>query len=535
MGIFKNFSTLMNGFRHMKLGIGDARYFQDELVPAGTRLAGWAALVHALGLKAPVRHLSCISEKFVRGTRRQEGRWEIYDKRFALGDTLADHLSFALRHENIDLLILKKLFDAVDPGELAAFVSATPTGAITRRTWFFYETLTGRTLDLKDAPVVTAVSALDPKLYFTDEGKLSTRCRVWDNLLGTGAFCPVIRRTEKLEAFIDMNLAAKAAGTIGRTGSNIVTRAASFLLLADSRASFEIEGERPKADRLQRWGRAVLEAGKRPLNQSEIYRLHRTLIGDDRFTEIGYRTEGVFLGERDLNNDPLPEFIGAKHSNVPALMTGLNESNNRLRSSEIDAVLQAAIIAFGFVYIHPLADGNGRLHRCLIHHVLAERKFTPPGMVFPVSAVMLDRIDEYRRTLQARSGPLMDFIEWRALPSKNVEVTNDTADLYRYIDCTEEAEFLYSCVARTVDYDLPKEILYLKSNDEALRGIMNAIEMPDRLAQDLVMHIRQNKGKLGQKRKKGLFEKLTNEEVSEAEAIVTSAFDDYDGEFGEKE
>ena len=100
----------------MKLGIGDARYFQDELVPAGTRLAGWAALVHALGLKAPVRHLSCISEKFVRGTRRQEGRWEIYYKRFALCDTLADHLSFALRHENIYLLILKKLFDAVDPG-----------------------------------------------------------------------------------------------------------------------------------------------------------------------------------------------------------------------------------------------------------------------------------------------------------------------------------------------------------------------------------------------------------------------------------
>ena len=517
----------------MKLEIGEARYFQDEPVPAGMRLAGWSALAHALNLKAPVRNLSCISEKYVRGTRRRDGRWEIYDKRFALKDTLADHLSFALRHENIDLLILKKLFEAIDPNDLAAFISATPNGAITRRAWFFYETLTGKILNLDDAPVVTAANALDPKLYFTDKGKLSARHRVWDNLLGTSAFCPVIRRTEKLEQFIELNLSGKAAGTIGRTGSNIAARAASFLLLADSRASFEIEGERPKTDRLQRWGRAVLEAGKRPLNQTEIYRLHRILIGDDRFTEIGYRSDGVFLGERDINNDPLPEFIGAKHNNVTALMTGLNECNNRLRPSDIDAVLQAAIIAFGFVYIHPLADGNGRLHRCLIHHVLAERKFTPPGMVFPVSSVMLDRIDEYQSTLQRHSGPLMNFIEWHPTPDKNVEVTNNTADLYKYFDCTEEAEFLYSCVARTVDYDLPKEILYLKSNDEALHGVMNTIEMPDRLAQDLVMHIRQNNGELGKKRRKGIFEKLTDEEVCEAEEIIKAAFEDFDTEFGE--
>ena len=55
----------------------------------------------------------------------------------------------------------------------------------------------------------------------------------------------------------------------------------------------------------------------------------------------------------------------------------------------LDAVLQAAATAFGFVYIHPLQDGNGRLHRCLIHHVLAERKFTPPGIVFPVSSMAI--------------------------------------------------------------------------------------------------------------------------------------------------
>jgi Fic family protein len=76
-------------------------------------------------------------------------------------------------------------------------------------------------------------------------------------------------------------------------------------------------------------------------------------------------------------------------------------------------ILQSVATAFGFIYIHQFQDGNGRVHRCLIHHVLAERKYTPPGMVFPVSSVMLDRIDDYCTTLQAHSAPLMDVIEWR--------------------------------------------------------------------------------------------------------------------------
>ncbi|MCL1477041.1 MAG: Fic family protein [Marinobacter sp.] len=185
----------------------------------------------------------------------------------------------------------------------------------------------------------------------------------------------------------------------------------------------------------------MLEAGKRPLNQTEIYRLHRILTGDERFTKIGYRDDGVFLGERDHNNDPLPEFIGARQDDLHDLMLGLNDCNNRMRLTGTDPVIQAAILAFGFVYIHPLQDGNGRLHRCLIHHVLAERNFAPPGMVFPVSSVMQDRIDEYRDLLQAHTGPLMNFIEWKPTSDKNIEVLNDTADLYRYFDCTDVAEF----------------------------------------------------------------------------------------------
>lgn len=502
--------------------------FQEKSIPGGTRLAGWTALVHALAISAPVRRPSCVSEQYVSGSRREEGTWIVFDKRYWPGDSFADHLTFALRHEEIDLLVLKRVFEAVPQVEVEALVRAAPTGIPIRRAWYLFEALTGRALGVDDAPRAAAVDLLDPTAYFTGKPRLSRRHRVRDNLLGTGRSCPVIRRTKALAKFVELDLAAKARGTVGRTGAHLVARAASFMLLADSRASFAIENERPPRNRLERWGRAVLQAGKIRLTLDEIIRLQRVLIEDTRFVRAGLRADGVFLGERDHDGDPLPEFIGARPDDLADLMEGLLEANDRMRDDDVDPVLKAAATAFGFVYVHPFQDGNGRMHRCLIHHVLAERKFTPPGMVFPVSSVMLDRIDDYRSTLQQHSGPLMPFIEWRPTSERNVEVLNATADLYRYFDCTEEAEFLYACVSRTVEQDLPREIDYLRRHDEAIRRIMDAVEMPDRVAENLVMFIRQNKGVLSRTRREGEFSGLRDDEVGLLEGIVRDAFDDFD-------
>ena len=501
--------------------------FQEKTVPSETRLAGWAWLVQSFGVRAPVRRPSAISDQHVKASFRKAGEWTIYDKRYWPGDSFGDHLGFALRHENLDLLVLKRIFDIASKDAIATFVRSAPTGAHNRRAWFLYEFMAGRALDIEDAPEVGFTDLLDSRLYFTAAPVLSRRHKVRDNLLGNRDFCPIIRKTEALTDFVVRALGTKANDIIGHTGANVVARAASFLLLADSRASFEIEGEKPPRNRLERWGRAVLQAGKNKLTLDEILRLHTVLIEDTRFTRAGLRPDGVFLGERDQEGDPLPEFIGARPQDLHALMEGIIAANERMRVGEIDSVLQAAATAFGFVYVHPFQDGNGRLHRCLIHHVLAERKFTPPGMVFPVSPIMLDRIDTYRDTLRAHSSPLMDYIEWRPTPDRNVEVQNDTADLYRYFDCTEAAEFLYGCIAQAVDKDLPQEIDFLRRNDEAMRRVMNTVEMPDRMAENLVRFIRLNEGKLGRKRREGEFEKLTDDEVTSIEAIVREAFEGF--------
>ena len=106
-----------------------------------------------------------------------------------------------------------------------------------------------------------------------------------------------------------------------------------------------------------------------------------------------------------------------------------------------------------------------------------------------------------------------------------MEVTNDTADLYRYFDCTAEAEFLYNCVARTVEQDLPNEIDFLRRQDEAQSRIMEIVDMPDRLAQHLLMFMRQNGGKIPTRRRKNEFAALTDDEAKRIEAIYSEVFE----------
>jgi Fic family protein len=516
------------GTSRMKLPLHTPAVFQDLTLPRGASLAGLAALVHVFAIRAPVREPACISAQNIKGHIKEERGWRIYSKRYELEPTVEAHLNFAMRYENIDLLVLKRVFAALPAEAVEHYVLSAPTSILSRRVWYLYEFLTGNTLAIPDAPTLTAIDLLDTEKYFTKSGgTLSRRHRVRDNLLGTARFCPVIRKTEVLMNHVESNLAKSARSIIGRVSKTVVARAASFMLLADSQASFQIEGERPPRNRIERWGRAVMQAGKNPLSVDELIRLHKILIEDNRFVQGGLRSDGVFLGEHNHDGEPLPEFIGAKPDDLKELMSSLIETNAIIKQADLDPVLQAATIAFGFVYIHPFADGNGRLHRCLIHHTLADRKFTPSGMLFPVSAVMLDWIDTYRESLQAHTNRLMDFIDWAPTAKGNIEVLNDTADLYRYFDCTQAAEFLYSCVKRTIETDLPREIDYLTRRDKAVIEIMNLVEMPDRMAEQFALYVHKNGGKLPKRRRKE-FDGLTDSELSEMEEIVRDAFDGFD-------
>ncbi len=325
-----------------------------------------------------------------------------------------------------------------------------------------------------------------------------------------------------------MRLGEQAQDVVGRTHPDIVRRAAAFLLLEDSQASFQIEGERPTPDRGLRWGRAIGEAGQRELAVDELVRLQAVVIGDSRFVELGLRTEGGWIGEHDRGTrDPIPEHISARPDDLADLMRGVVEYGRRTAQLAVDPVVSAAVLSFGFVYIHPFEfeDGNGRLHRWLIHHVLARAGYNPPHVVFPVSVPMLRRISEYREVLRSYSSQALPLVEWRATTRHNVEVLNETVDFYRFFDATAHAEFLYGCVEETVMRDLPREVAYVEGYDEFSRRVQEEVaDMPERTIDLLSRFLRQNRGRLSKRARTREFERLTPKEVERVEALHASCF-----------
>jgi len=487
-------------------------------MPSAARPAGYAALIAAFDLQVPAPdEMVAIGEKH---TLRREGRWRVLTPRYRPAATIAAHVEFALRHEGVDLGVLNALFQAAPRRFIEEWVRSQPTGRHARRTWFLYEWLNRSRLDLPDAPKAPYANVLDGKWQFAVRGETVTRYRIRNNLPGTPEFCPLVRRTQVLEAALGQDLAEEARAVVRRTAPDLMARAAAFLLLEDSKASYVIEGERPPQDRVQRWGQAIGEAGGRPLTADEFLRLQGIVIGDARFTHLGWRTEGGFVGARDREtNAPLPDHISARAEDLASLIQGLIAYAERSERAGLDPVVAAAAVAFGFVFIHPFEDGNGRIHRWLVHHMLSRHGFNPPGVVFPVSAVFLDRIERYREVLEHFSRPRLALTQWETTPSLNVRVLNETRDLFRFFDATCQTEFLADSVVETIRVTLPREIEYLSRYDQAKRRIEAFLELPDAIFDLMMGFLRQNGGRFSRRARTKEFAQLTDEEAASVEGV----------------
>lgn len=501
---------------------GPVTVFHELALPERATPAGYSAIIDAYGLQVPLpRTLSATGEHH---RIKNEPGWRVLTPRHAPSPDLKGHLTFALKYEGLDLAVLRRLFAVVDGAEIEAIVRTKPTGNYSRRIWFLYEWLMGTRLNLPDADKGSYDPVIDPEQQWAIPGENSPRHRVRNNLPGTREFCPLVFRTQALEEFAAMDLAHRAQEIVARVPKDILARTAAFLLLKDSRSSYAIEGESPPRDRIQRWGRAIGEAGRRSIELDELLRLQAIVIGDARFVHLGLREEGGFVGEHDRDTRlAIPDHISARPEDLRSLINGM-VAFDRGAELSLDAVIAAAVLAFGFVYVHPFVDGNGRIHRYLIHHVLAQRGFNPAGVVFPVSAAILARIDEYRAALEDYSRRLLPVIDWEPTADGNVKVLNDTSDFYRFFDATPHAEFLYRCVKQTIEEDLPRETEFLQRYDQFRARIEAIVDMPDRTIDLLFRFLHQNAGRLSKRARDQEFRKLTEEEVSAAEGAYSASF-----------
>lgn len=495
-------------------------------------VVGYVAIIEKLSLQMPFpAHKVMVSEK---NQHLETTTWKVLPfkylpkdhKKISKIEALYNHLVFALKYEGVNLLVFAKLHEVLNNKEILALVNMEPLGQYARRIWFLLEWVSGKQIKgKKEITKKSYVPAVDEKLQFAVAGIKSSRHLVMNNLPGTNQFCALITKTKKLEHHLSKNYADANKRQIAGIRKDIIQRASAFLLLKDSKASFTIEGESPKSKRAARWGVAIGQAGANDLTAEEFIRLQQLVIENSRFLRMGFRIQGGFIGEHDrITGEPIPEHISAKNEDIQELIDGLIAANHILIKDDFNAVLAAAMIAFGFVFIHPFEDGNGRIHRYLIHHMLAKKKFSDQGIIFPVSSSILDHIHDYKLALESYSKPLLDLIEWSETPNHNIQVINQTKDYYRFFDATKQAEFLFDCVRDTIEHIIPKEINYLAHYDTFKNFMEEEFEMPDKLISILVRFLEQNQGALSKRAKEKEFSMLTETEVTQIERAFKTIF-----------
>ena len=452
------------------------------------------------------------------------------------GADVFDQLEFSLRKEGLHLELLRKILVQIPPNEINEHLWGKPNGRYARILWFLYESFTGVRLDLADLKVGNYVDLLDPEICVTGPVRKVKRQRVNMNLLGTVDFSPMVR-WKGLNEWNETRLQDRCKEILEDYPAKIFERAVRYLYAKESKSSHEIERETPDQKRAETFIELLKQAWHRDfLNKEALVELQKAIV-DARYANHGWRSgigEQVYVGEMLGPGQERVHYIAPKPDDLDELMQGFltmaRQIVNHYRQadglkyhvvSHVPTLVAAAVISFSFDFLHPFSDGNGRIHRFLLHYVLAHNDFGPKGIILPVSAVILNRPQEYDQALESFSKPLMERVKHTMDDRLRMTVINDTVDFYRYIDCTEQTRITIDFIRETIETELPSELRYLTMYDEVRARMRDIVEMPDRHADLFIALVRQNGGALSKKKRKlPEFEVLTNAEVEQMEKVI---------------
>lgn len=445
-------------------------------------------------------------------------------RRVSVDDTWQENLVFAIKNEGVNLEVLKAFFATRTNEEMLPFVLEHPTGSFHRRLWFFYEYLTGRRLDLVDVAMGNYIDAVDEDYQFAlPKGAAirERRYRVMNNLIGTRDFCPMIRKTAAIKAFSAEKLKHMSDELLNRYPPELLYRAVQYLYIKETKSSFAIERETPDQGRMDRFISILKNVSLDPVGKEFLISLQNIIV-EGRYAQKDWRTDQVYVGETLTPNHEKVHFIGVKPEDVAGIMRGfLSVLNAWISVPGGDPVVIAAVMSFAFVFIHPFDDGNGRLHRYFMHYILARMGFTPREFIFPVSAVLLKQSAEYDRMLETFSKRLMSRIDYMMDSNGEVKVEGESVDFYRYIDYTPIVERFQQVIRITIETEWKVELDYLVRYDRMRTDMRAIVDMPEKKANQFILFVRQNDGKLSAAKRK-LFLELTDDEIARLEMVVNA-------------
>lgn len=485
--------------------------------------AGYSYIKKILNIDCPDNwHRSYIGTTNNNNSIRKNGYTETtFRASYEPANSICAHLEFALKYDGTNFMILSQIFEKISEQELIHYIQSKRTGKYTRRIWFFYEFLTGKTLALSSLQSGNYIQALEDKDYYTvNNGEKVSRYRIVNNLLGIREFCPIVRKTKVIIDFENENLHTKCLNLVANHTEIMLKRVIHYLYKKETKSSFTIENVKPNPSRIEKFI-ALLELAEQEdfCTKENLIALQNAIV-DSRFINNNYRKNQNYVGESIGLGRERIHFICPKPEDIKNLMSGLLDVHKKMMKGEVNPVIHAAIIAFGFVFLHPFEDGNGRIHRFLIHNILSKQNFVPQGIMFPVSAVMLKEQLTYDTALELFSKAILPYIEYDLDEIGTMEVQNTTKYLYAYMDITSQSECLFQFIKKTIEVELVEEFSFLQSYDKTKKSIQEVIDIPDRLIDLFIQVCLRNNGTLSLNKKEKYFSFLRTDEIIAMEDVV---------------
>ncbi len=481
---------------------------------------GYAHLIAQLGLHVrPLRRPASTSTAV---NRRIEAEDKVlFPSGVALDDTPLGHLEFALRHEGVNLEVIDAAFEHIAPAQLVERLRQTPNGEYIRRACFLWEWLSGDNLDAGVTPTGNYVELFPADDYVTaDKPTRNAKFKVLDNALGNADFCPVVSRSAVPDSPSLTDLLAEARQTMATAeNGDLYERALHYLYLSETRGSFDIEHESPSADKQERFVELLRHAGEATqVDENWLVNLQNAIVRDVYSLEASYRTRQNWLEDATGR----VTFFPPPPDNLRRIMAGWEAfMNDQDRCA--DPLIKAACAAFGLVYLHPFMDGNGRLHRFLIHHVLARSGLLENGILIPVSAVILKHIPDYHAVLTGFSNPVTRLWDYRRGDIEPIVLRTPGARPYQYFNADREVTFLHEMLRRAVREEIPAELAWLKGYDTAFAQLNAELNLPQKDLSTLIRMARSNGGKLSRNRRRQ-YGHLPDEVFDRVEQVVGEAF-----------
>lgn len=501
-------------------------------------LLGYWALMEQYGLQCPAPRVKSRSVSATRSIRRQieaDGTEQVdYPQRaYRLRDGLADHLEFALKNEPLELTVLAALFEKEQvQTQLQQWLTALPASAYARMAGHLFEWLTQKTLNYQLPPGARRVHLLDPHDCVVGPQVRNPRFGVVHNLIGTRDMSPLVRLTQPLKDFFASDLKARVGAIVAAIEPELLDRAVSYLYLAETRSSFAIERETAGPERQARFRKLLERAGAPgPLTQEELVTWQNEIIASPLLKEHSFRAKQNWLSRNSSRASV--EYIPPAPGDVDALMQGVSAIAEQASTGNVEPFVAACCASFGMVFVHPFLDGNGRLHRFLLHHVLRQCGITPEGIVLPISVALEARAKDYAKVLQTYARPRTELLHYMLdRDTHSVEVKGfQPAWLYAYFDATQICELVAQCIDQALNEGLPAELAWLQAYDKSMGLISQWLEGEQSQLSLLIRCIVQNDGRLS-KSKRSRFEHYTDEDIAKAEQITAESFRPWASRFG---